>query len=358
MTSATDEQPRLSLAVIDHGVRSGAELVARVQRTREVMRDLMEENVHYGRVPGTQKPSLWKPGAELLLMTFHIGPQVHVTDLSTEDERRYRVKVTGIAQTSGESLGEGIGEASTDEDKYRWRAAVHDKEWTATPVDHRRIKYQRDGKEVRQVRTWPADLGHTVLLMAVKRAMLNMTRVVTACSDIFDQDLEDLPDDLRPARPDFKTAATAIADQYDVTLTPRSTPLPPEAGAGDGPEDARDQMEVHHFSAARLGRLPAGVVLIERVASAPTKNPTITRYTLTVAGGPSWPMAQRRVTTINERLASRAEAAWHSERAVAVTTTKGKFGYELASIEEALEAPAPTDAADTPPGGDDPAIPF
>jgi hypothetical protein len=326
--------------VVERGVLSGAELVARVQRVREVMRDLMEENVHYGRVPGTQKPSLWKPGAELLLMTFRIGPQLHVTDLSTDDERRYRVKVTGIAQTSGEVLAEGIGEASTDEEKYRWRSAVHEKEWTATPADHRRIKYQRDGKEIRQVRTWPADLGHTVLLMAVKRATLNMTRVVTACSDIFDQDLEDLPEELiRPSG--FAAAATSIADQYavpperPVVVVASPETLPEDAAPADG----RDEPEVHHFKSERLAQLGPGVVLITGFEARPTRNPTVTRYVLTVAGGPTWPEAQTQLTTIKERFASAAEAAFHAEQPVAVTTKKGPFGYELVAIADAGDAP-------------------
>ena len=50
-------------------------------------------------------------------------------------------------------------------------------------------------------------------------------------------------EELDQARPDFQEQATAIADQYDVTPTPRTAPLPPEAG--DGPEDVRDQMEIY-----------------------------------------------------------------------------------------------------------------
>lgn len=346
MTIATDEQPRLSLAVVDRGLLSGAALVARVQRVREVMRDLMEENVHYGRVPGTQKPSLWKPGAELLLMTFQIGPRLDVTDLSTADEIRYRVKVSGFAQQTGEVLAEGIGEASTSEEKYRWRGVVHEKEWTATPADRRRVKYQRDGKELRQVRTSPADLANTALLMAVKRGTINMTRVVTACSDIFDQDLEDLPEDLRPMRSDFTTDATAIADQYapppvrrTVPHDPHDDPRPAPEPADDGAPDARDQIEVHTFKTERLAALPPGVVFITNVHAQKTNNPNVTRYTLTLAGGPSWPVDQTRVTTIKERLAGGAEAAWHAEQPVRITTTKGKFGYELATIEDAHESP-------------------
>src|SRR5437899_8450992 len=89
---------------IDRGVLGMEELVARVRRVREVMKNLMEENVHFGRVPGTQKPSLWKPGAELLLMTFRVGPRLEVEDLSNGDEIRYRVKVIGFSKVTGETV--------------------------------------------------------------------------------------------------------------------------------------------------------------------------------------------------------------------------------------------------------------
>ena len=70
---------------------------------------------------------------------------------------------------------------------------MHANEWEATPEDRRRQKWTRDGSTIAQVRTSPADQANTVLLMAVKRGLVAMTRIVTACSDIFEQDLEDLP---------------------------------------------------------------------------------------------------------------------------------------------------------------------
>jgi hypothetical protein len=219
-----------SLAIVDRGVRSGAELVARVQRVREVMRDLMEEGVHYGKVPGTQKPSLWKPGAELLLMTFRIGNRLEVEDLATLDEIRYRVKVIGVQQGTEELLGEGIGECSTSEEKYRWRAAVHANEWEATAADRRRLKFQRDGSTIAQVRTSPADQANTVLLMAVKRGLVAMTRIVTACSDIFDQDLEDLPPQ------DVGAGATLAAAKKTVQRASARTAAAPAPSAASAPQ--------------------------------------------------------------------------------------------------------------------------
>jgi phage recombination protein Bet len=159
----------------------------------------------------------------------------------------------------------------------------------------------------------------------------------------------------RGARPDFTTEATAIADQYAVP--PLST-LPPEAGS----DDARDAPEIHHFPSERLAALAPGVVFVTHFTAAPTKNPNVTRYTVTVAGGPSWPTDQRQITTINEALAGRAEAAWHAEHPIAITVRKGKFGYELATLEagpgDRTRTETPLSPPDALPDNADPEIPF
>jgi hypothetical protein len=172
-------------------------------------------------------------------------------------------------------------------------------------------------------------------------------------------------EELEQARPDFVTEATAIADQYATNAPSKSTALaaasgPPDVAAAGDDNDARDQVEVHEFPAERLARLATGVVLITKLDAVPTKNPNVIRTTITVAGNASWPANQTRLTTINETLAARAESAWHREQAVLLRTTKGKFGYELAGLEDAHEGPAPLSPADALPdrAGDPDDIPF
>jgi hypothetical protein len=160
------------------------------------------EGVHYGKIPGTPKPTLYKAGAEVLCATFRIAPSYRIEDLSTDDYIRYRVACVGTHQTSGAVLGEGMGECSSNEEKYKWRKAGK-KEFDATPENRRRIKYGKD-YETFQVRTEPADIANTVLKMACKRAQVAMSLNTTAASDIFSQDIEDLPEELRPSE-DEKT---------------------------------------------------------------------------------------------------------------------------------------------------------
>lgn len=181
---------------------SAAEIRAQVNIVQEVMRAVMKENTHYGKIPGTPKPSLWKPGAEVLCATFRIAPRYEVEELSTEDVVRYRVICRGVHQTSGIVMGEGLGEASSGEEKYKWRKASCRREFDESPTDRKRTKfgYSRDnGGEyaINQIRTESADLANTILKMAAKRAQVAMALNVTAASDIFAQDIEDLPPELQ-----------------------------------------------------------------------------------------------------------------------------------------------------------------
>ena len=177
-----------------------AEIRERVNLVQEVMRGIMKLNTHYGTIPGTPKPTLYKPGAEVLCVTFRIAPIYRILDLSTDLVARFRVTCIGQHQVSDIILGEGVGECSSAEEKYKWRAAVCAEEFDLTPETMRRLKFAKYKGNVEkkvQVRTEAADLSNTVLKMACKRAMIAMTLNVTAASDIFTQDIEDLPEELR-----------------------------------------------------------------------------------------------------------------------------------------------------------------
>lgn len=184
-------------AVENYGQRSltAADVRAQVNLMQDVMQEVMKDGTHYGKIPGTQSKSLYKAGAEKLMATFRLAAKPEVEDLSEGGEIAYRVTVN-LLTAGGQFVGAGIGECSSAEEKYSWRAAIHKKEWEATPENRRRVKYYRDGKEVQQVRTNPADVANTILKMAKKRAQVDAVITATAASDIFTQDIEDLPDEV------------------------------------------------------------------------------------------------------------------------------------------------------------------
>lgn len=184
-------------AVDNYGSRSltAADVRAQVNLMQDVMLEVMKDGTHFGVIPGTKQKSLYKAGAEKIMSTFRLAADPEVTELGRDGEIHYRVKVS-IRSASGQFLGAGIGECSSSEEKYAWRGAVHSKEWDATPENRRRVKYLRDGREIQQVRTNPADVSNTILKMAKKRGLIDGVLTVTAASDLFTQDIEDLPDEV------------------------------------------------------------------------------------------------------------------------------------------------------------------
>lgn len=168
----------------------------------KVLKEVMIKDTHYGTIPGCgNKPTLLKPGAEKIAATFRLAVDPLVEDLSKTDEIRYRITVR-LVSPSGVFVGAGLGECSSNEDKYKWRKAACIEEYEQADEERRRMKWGKGygGKKpysVKQIRTEPADVANTVLKMAKKRAFIDAVLTVTGTSDIFAQDLEDLPDEIR-----------------------------------------------------------------------------------------------------------------------------------------------------------------
>lgn len=199
--------------------QTAMDIRAHVNLIQEVMQAVMKKDTHYGIIPGCKKPSLWKPGAEVLFTTFHISVDQVVDDLSTPDEARFRVTARATSH-GGIHLGSAVGEASSDEEKYKWREIICQEEYDATPENRRRDKW-KNGRQgpymVQQLRTNIADCRNTVVKMAAKRASVALALQVTAASDIFTQDIQDLPEEMQ--------AAAMNGDAAEVTA---KVPLPTE----------------------------------------------------------------------------------------------------------------------------------
>ncbi len=196
MSTAITLQNSAPLSITETRLTS-QQMMAQRAAIVDCMKQVMRKEIDYGTVPGTQKPSLYKPGSEKILALFHLAAQPNVEDLSTPDSIRYRVTITVIHTPTGTVAGFGVGEASSAESKYQWRAAVCDEEWDATPVDRRREKWKKGyGTSpafcTRQIRADMEDVANTVLKMAKKRAQIDAVLTTTAASDVFAQDVEDL----------------------------------------------------------------------------------------------------------------------------------------------------------------------
>lgn len=188
------------ITVQEKSTRSAAEVKAGLDLILQVMKTSMEKDKDYGVIPGCKLPSLWKPGSEKILTAFRIGVDPEVENLSNDDEAHFIVKARLFHGPTGIEVGKGIGEASSHEEKYKWRKAVCEEEFAETAEDRKRIvwkKGQDKNYQVKQVRTNKADVSNTILKMAKKRAQIDGTLTATAASAVFTQDLEDLEAEVR-----------------------------------------------------------------------------------------------------------------------------------------------------------------
>jgi hypothetical protein len=210
---------------------SVVEVKAQINLIQQVMQGVMKKETHYGTIAGCgDKPALFKAGAEKIMATFRLSADPQIENLSTPDVIHYIVRVR-ITDVTGRFLGTGVGECSSREEKYQWRFAVCKEEFDDTPEDQRRIKYKRTwNKNTRkyeitkqsQIKTNPADVANTILKMAKKRGLIDGVLTVTGASDIFAQDLDDLPEEVlasiheeeqKPSMPQAKQPDQKTAQQ-------------------------------------------------------------------------------------------------------------------------------------------------
>jgi len=144
------------------------EVIAQVVKIQEIMEAVMRKGEHYGVIPGTPKPTLFKPGAEKLAFTFRLNPEYEETDstIKRDDFISYTIRCTLYHIPSGRRVASGMGSCNSKEKKYR--------------------------KQLEKSGETPHDLDNTFLKMACKRALVAAVLNATAASDIFTQDIEDL----------------------------------------------------------------------------------------------------------------------------------------------------------------------
>lgn len=170
-----------------------AEIRKRNNAVQEIMRGVMKEGTHYGTIPGTPKPSLWKAGAEVLCMTFRLAPLLdsRVTVDDPEAEWGYSSHRRDGTILAGTTLGYFEVEAS---------CTIQGAEGDVLS----RCSARCNNRESKYRSLSVFDIRNTIQKMAEKRAFVSAALMATGASDIFTQDLEDVPqvvDVLVPSKP-------------------------------------------------------------------------------------------------------------------------------------------------------------
>lgn len=135
----------------------------RIQLLQRFVRELMIEGVDYGIVSGSNKPSLYKSGAEKLTDVFGLSKRIDVINRFEDWNKgifHYEVKATLINKKTGLIESEGVGSCNSLEKKYK----------------------SQDGFTI----------GNTIIKMAKKRALVDAVLSATRASGLFTQDMEDI----------------------------------------------------------------------------------------------------------------------------------------------------------------------
>jgi len=131
-----------------------------------IIRNTLNDKTDYGIIPGTNKPTLLKPGAETICMLFGLTTTIEIlsivpVQLSKEtDFVSYTIKCK--LYKNDYAVSEGVGTCNSFEKKYKSQDALN--------------------------------VANTIMKMAEKRALVDAVLHVASLSAVFTQDIEDMQD--------------------------------------------------------------------------------------------------------------------------------------------------------------------
>lgn len=142
-----------------------ARTMDKIHNFQQVIKQAVKPGHDYGIIPGTDKPTLFKPGAEKIVMMMGLSSRYEIMDkVEDYDKGFFSYNIRCTLSRQGYDICEGVGNCNSRENKY--------------------------------VKADPYTIANTILKMAKKRAYVDAALSVASLSDIFTQDMDDL-DELR-----------------------------------------------------------------------------------------------------------------------------------------------------------------
>lgn len=206
-------------------LRPAMELEVALQRVREfqkIVKKYFIKEVDYGTIPGTEKPTLYKSGADKFCDIYGLTDTYEIIYAERDwASGLFAYEIRCLLHYRGTSVlvSTGLGSCSTWEGKFRWRTAKRrcpecgmetvikgKKEWGGGWICHKKQggcgeKFtEHDGhitsQEVGRI-TNPDihDQINNVLKSGKKRAKVDAVLAATRSSGLFTQDMEEMPPD-------------------------------------------------------------------------------------------------------------------------------------------------------------------
>ncbi len=158
------EQQITALSVIDSiDTNVVARTMDKIHAFQQVIQQAVKPGHDIGIIPGTDKPTLLKPGAEKIVMMMGLSSRYDIMDkVEDYDKGFFAYNVRCVLSRHDMDVCEGVGHCNSRESKY--------------------------------VKADPYSIANTILKMAKKRAYVDAALSVASLSDIFTQDIEDMPE--------------------------------------------------------------------------------------------------------------------------------------------------------------------
>ncbi len=206
----------------------------KIEQFQQLVRKNLKEGKDYGTIPGTPKPSLWKPGAEKIVILGKLRSTFEVLDETKDWENEFFQFEIRWNLWSGENLiCQGVGLCSSKEDKYRYRWLTEKK--LPSNVNKSNLVYKEKNGQYGKYRVYRVEnedvcsIANTILKMAKKRALIDAALLVGSLSDLFTQDIEDLPEDIVSQTETIVKEAKLDEEISDEDL-PQDEDIPDEEG--------------------------------------------------------------------------------------------------------------------------------
>lgn len=183
-----------ALSIIDTvEIESIANTMNKIAQMQAVVQKTLKNGQDYGEIPGTNKPTLLKPGGEKICMLFGLNPEYEFLQTTEDYEKEffsYNIKCT--LYRNGQAVAQGVGSCNSKEKKYRFINVDEVPENYIGYQEEITDKYGRTKFKINN--TDICTLVNTILKMAKKRAFIDAVLQVASLSEVFTQDIEDIGD--------------------------------------------------------------------------------------------------------------------------------------------------------------------
>lgn len=183
-----------ALSIIDTvEIENIANTMNKIAQMQVVVKKTLKNGQDYGEVPGTNKPTLLKPGGEKICMLFGLNPEYEFLQTTEDYDKEffsYNIKCT--LYKNGQAVAQGVGSCNSKEKKYRYINVDDIPENYVGYQEEFTDKYGRKKYKINNVDI--CSLVNTILKMSKKRAFIDAVLQVASLSEVFTQDLEDMKD--------------------------------------------------------------------------------------------------------------------------------------------------------------------